>query len=614
MLQEGELVGPYKIVKQLGQGGMATVYKGYHAQLDRHVAIKVLHQTFQTDENFLARFRREAKIIARLDHPNIVPVYDFNEHKGQPYLVMKFVEGKTLKNVIDRDFPPQRLFDILSSIASALTYAHETGVLHRDIKPTNILIDQDMRPYITDFGLARLAQASQSTLSQDMLMGTPHYISPEQAKGSEDLGPGTDIYSFGVILYEIAVGQVPFSGNTPYAIVHDHIYTPLPSPSTVNPEVSPIVELVLLKALAKDPSERFSRAVEMVNAFKDAYLNPASVNLTLPKDSPLSDRKSIQIVGISSPIQVTKPGQIIPAEQIQPSNNNARWITLASILIALVIVALVIIAASRRDNQSTVLPTLASIKPTDLPPTIASTPTPPPPARPTLPPTRLPPPDLSSQQEIVLYDVPDLSVSQAQAAVQQNPNDPVSYLSLVRAYWKQDQMREAEEPLRTGENLAPDRTAYLLTCAAMAGELDRIAPAIFINVLVLRQSVNTPLYPAIQEIAEKNLYNLALDSNIRSFEYRPPPDEGNSEPPPIFTIMAARAFITQNRLTLADTSLRSLSPEEANSPQAHLVRGELFAAQGDNTRARTEWQAIEQDPTAPQWVRDRAAELLQSLS
>src|SRR6185369_7332138 len=153
-LQSGDLVGQYRIIGQFGQGGMATVYKAYHPQLERHVAIKFLQQSFSDDPNFRGRFEREAKIIASLDHPNIVSVYDFNYFDGQPYLVMKLIEGQTLKEVMsDNALPKSQILDMLVAVASGLTNAHEHGVLHRDIKPSNILIDSANRPYITDFGL-----------------------------------------------------------------------------------------------------------------------------------------------------------------------------------------------------------------------------------------------------------------------------------------------------------------------------------------------------------------------------------------------------------------------------------------------------------------------------
>jgi serine/threonine protein kinase len=198
----GENVGPYRITERLGQGGMATVYRAYHANLDRYVAIKVLHAAFKTDPNFLARFQREAQIVARLEHPSIVPIYDYNDHQGEPYLAMKFIEGETLKGRLSRlPLTLDEAISTMTAIAQALTYAHEQGVLHRDIKPSNILLEKNTTPYLADFGLARIASAGESTLSQDSMLGTPQYMSPEQAQGVKDLTPATDIYSLGVFLY-----------------------------------------------------------------------------------------------------------------------------------------------------------------------------------------------------------------------------------------------------------------------------------------------------------------------------------------------------------------------------------------------------------------------------
>lgn len=170
-ISPGENVGPYRIVEQLGQGGMATVFKAYHVALDRFVAIKVLHPAFKEDPNFLARFHREARIVAKLDHPNIVPIYDFAEHQGTPYLVIRYVEGKTLKaHLREGALPLDRVLAIIRPVTAALAYAHAHGVLHRDIKPSNIILANDGHIYLADFGLARIASASDSTLSTDMLL------------------------------------------------------------------------------------------------------------------------------------------------------------------------------------------------------------------------------------------------------------------------------------------------------------------------------------------------------------------------------------------------------------------------------------------------------------
>src|SRR5262245_48143086 len=210
----GENIGPYRIVEQLGQGGMATVYKAYHASLDRYVAFKVLHPAFNADQSFAARFQREARVVARLEHPNIVPVYDYAEHETRPYLVMKFIEGETLKAQMDRGpLSAQEIARVVDAVGAALAYAHKQGVLHRDVKPSNVLLANDGQLYLADFGLARMAQAGESTLSSDSIMGTPQYISPEQAMGAKELDQRTDLYSFGVMLYEMVVGRVPFNAD-----------------------------------------------------------------------------------------------------------------------------------------------------------------------------------------------------------------------------------------------------------------------------------------------------------------------------------------------------------------------------------------------------------------
>jgi len=283
----GENVGPYRVMEQLGRGGMATVYKAYHANLDRHVALKVLHPAFLEDENFLARFQREARLVAKLEHQNIVPVYDFAEHDGQPYLVMKYIEGETLKSYLNRGrLSVEQIWDVVDAVGAGLAYAHRQGILHRDIKPSNVIVADDGQMYLADFGLARIAEMGESTLSGDMIMGTPQYISPEQAMGVKDLDGRTDIYSFAVILYEMVVGQVPFSADTPFSIIHDHIYSPLPLPKTVNPSVPEEVERVLLKALAKERDDRYQSVPILVKAFKDAWdqsdVDMAEVTMTKP--------------------------------------------------------------------------------------------------------------------------------------------------------------------------------------------------------------------------------------------------------------------------------------------------------------------------------------------
>ncbi|MBI5961157.1 MAG: serine/threonine protein kinase, partial [Chloroflexi bacterium] len=310
-LAVGDTVGPYRIMDQLGQGGMATVYKAYHANLDRYVAMKVLHPAFKEDPGFLERFKREARIVARLEHPNIVPIYDYADFEGQPYLIMKFIDGETLKaRLKQQTLTLPETLKMLETVAGALTYAHEEGILHRDIKPSNLMLDRHGMPYIADFGLARIAQVGESTLSQDMMLGTPQYISPEQAKGVYDLGPTTDIYSLGVVMYEIMVGRVPFNADTPYAIIHDHIYKALPLPSKVNPQVPAEVERVLLRALAKEPEGRFSSAIDMVSAFRKAVEEAGMTELSAARYRPAE-------------VQGSSSAATIPPDAVSPTPSPA---------------------------------------------------------------------------------------------------------------------------------------------------------------------------------------------------------------------------------------------------------------------------------------------------
>ena len=290
----GETLGAYRIVEQLGQGGMATVFKAYHAALDRYVAIKVLHPAFKTDPNFQARFQREARVVARLEHAHIVPVYDYAEHNGAPYLVMKFIEGETLKARLLRG--PVSTLDVVrfvEALGSALDYAHRQGILHRDIKPSNVMLAGDGTIYLADFGLARIAMAGESTLSTDSMLGTPQYMSPEQGRGIKDLDAGTDLYSLGVVIYELLVGQAPFHADTPFAVIHDHIYTPLPLPRALNPHLPAAVEAVLLKALAKERADRYATAQELVIAFREALAPVLSTPIVPPARTPPADPTAV---------------------------------------------------------------------------------------------------------------------------------------------------------------------------------------------------------------------------------------------------------------------------------------------------------------------------------
>ena len=238
----GKTIGRYRIIEHLGRGGMAEVYKAYQASLDRYVAIKLMHAFLADEKEFLARFEREAKVVATLRHPNIVQVYDFDVDNGVYYMVMEFINGETLKarlQALEARGEWVSLDDavrIVLAVGSALKYAHERGMVHRDVKPANVMITTEGQVILTDFGIAKIVSASNLTASGAMV-GTPSYMAPEQGMGQ----PGderSDIYSLGVMLYQLVVGRLPFDADTPLAVVLKHINEPLPLPRLLKPDLS----------------------------------------------------------------------------------------------------------------------------------------------------------------------------------------------------------------------------------------------------------------------------------------------------------------------------------------------------------------------------------------
>jgi eukaryotic-like serine/threonine-protein kinase len=256
--------GRYEIVEHLARGGMAEVYVAHDQLLDRRVALKVLFPEFAADRSFVERFRREARAAAGLNHHNIVSVYDTGEENGTYFIVMEYVEGRTLRDIIRSEGPllPQRAADIGADIAAALAFAHRHGVVHRDVKPGNVLIDRAGRVKVTDFGIARAGDMQENLTQTGAVMGTATYFSPEQAQGGA-IDPRSDVYSLGVVLYEMVTGRPPFSGDSPVAIAYQHVReTPTP-PSSVNPDVPPDFEACVLKCLAKNPANRYATADDL---------------------------------------------------------------------------------------------------------------------------------------------------------------------------------------------------------------------------------------------------------------------------------------------------------------------------------------------------------------
>ncbi len=267
----GQTLGQHKIIEQIGAGGMATVFKAHQSGLNRDVALKVLPPQIAEREGFTERFTREAQAIGNLHHPNILPVYASGHDKGYSYIAMRYIPGaRTLVQTMqDAPLAPQKIIHLAHQIAAALDHAHTAGIVHRDVKPSNILMDDDW-VFLSDFGLAKAMEQASDLTGTGVGVGTPAYMSPEQAKG-EQLDHRTDIYALGIILFEMLTGHIPHKAETPIATVMKRINEPLPSARSLNPTIPAAVESVLVKALAPNPVDRYNRAGELRQALETAF-------------------------------------------------------------------------------------------------------------------------------------------------------------------------------------------------------------------------------------------------------------------------------------------------------------------------------------------------------
>ncbi len=269
-------LGKYEIIGEIGRGGFAAVYEAVDTTLDRTVALKALAPHLLWDPSFPERFQQEAKLAANLKHPNIVVIYEFGKLEGVAYIAMEYLGGQNLAGLVREKgaLAPSRILKITSQVASALDYAHSQRLVHRDVKPSNIMVGADDHVTVTDFGIAKAAAATALTTT-GKIFGTPEYMSPEQAMGTRELDARSDNYSLGVVVYQMFTGQVPFSGETPLGVMRCHADEPPPPPSQINPATPRAVETVLLKALAKDRDERYQRAGDMVLALEEALREKA---------------------------------------------------------------------------------------------------------------------------------------------------------------------------------------------------------------------------------------------------------------------------------------------------------------------------------------------------
>jgi len=330
----GQIIGYYQVLEKLGEGGMAAVYKARDQRLERFVAIKVILTSRQESSLFLQRFEREAKTLALLTHPNIVGIIDYGEHGGMPYLVMEYMAGGTLKQRMGQPIPYQQAARILLPIAQALDFAHQHRIVHRDIKPANILLTESGAPMLSDFGIAKLLEnPDQVSLTGGMGIGTPEYMSPEQGQGLV-VDARADIYSLGLVFYEMVTGRKPFQADTPMAIVLKHMTEPLPRPRLIVPSLPVEVENLLFKALAKSPESRYQSINEMAFAFENLSQKtniPVAASLSAqplaPPASPIKPRS-----GSSTPKKTTTPkwfwviaGILVTAICLVAATGSGAW-------------------------------------------------------------------------------------------------------------------------------------------------------------------------------------------------------------------------------------------------------------------------------------------------
>ena len=360
-------IDEYKVEALLGVGGMARVYRGMDTRLKRYVAIKMIDFSHQHDIAYVTRFEREAQVIAQLSHPNVVPLYRYGEIDGFLYMVMQYIDGSDLHTVMSgyrndgELMEPEDVLHIIGEMCQALDYVHSKGVIHRDVKPSNIVLDKEGRAYLSDFGLALNTEVG--TLGE--IFGSPQYISPEQTVSSAKAEARSDLYSLGVILYEIFTGRLPFESKDPIEQAMKHINQPVPPPRSLRPEISPQVEAVILKVLAKKPEDRYPNGAALFNALSAAlksHLEPEAPPPATISSLTIAERVRLE-TATRPPLALPTPDQPVaptPAmEAVKPLPPARPKLTfpllltggLAAILVFIFLCAWILGAGIRLGNQ-----------------------------------------------------------------------------------------------------------------------------------------------------------------------------------------------------------------------------------------------------------------------
>jgi len=566
----GENVGPYRLIEKLGKGGMATVFKAYHPSLDRYVAIKALHPAFMEHPGFIDRFEREAKVVARLDHPHIVPIYDFSENEDRPYLVLKYIRGETLKARHEKSkLTYKESRHIFRVISSALAYAHQEIVLHRDVKPSNVLLEKNGGIFLADFGLARITETSQTTLSGQMMMGTPHYISPEQAKGLGGLDSRTDIYSLGIMMYELLVGDVPYQADTPFSVIHDHIYSPLPLPCDINPDLNEEIQRALLKALAKDKEDRYANASEMMAVFLKAFDtliqdHPSAgeaPTLTLKADK---TRTGVSNVSKSKDHAETKIIEDVTGKEKPKKKGIPGWILWMAFpaFVLLCLGSIIVTNALEPPGPGLIYP------------------------------------ETLTQEAGFQSNPRNQEIQSLLQQIRDNPQDPFLRYTLGVAYLEADRPQLARDAFQKAYQLAEDKPEIILELGEGLTDINIWTYAAYSFLKV--EKIGSPIPPEeLKNKISEALYYAAFEEF--SFEVLSMNVEIDINPGQLRLVESRRALLN-SRIDIAERLVNQVMKEQPELLEAYLLKSDILFAQERFEEARDLLLDLEQKGNLPLWI------------